>query len=110
MPVILETPFSPPVPTYDRIHLDHLTLTIEKSSYAKAQIQARVRMYYQHPETNEKFFSQDYKEIFIGDAEAFAMNLAQVGDMRGISAMNNIAELVGILVETQTNLGNVQIL
>lgn len=109
MPVVLQNPYVPAVPTYDKIHLDHITITLEKTQYAKAQIQARVRPYYQDPDTGEKSFSPDAQTIVIDDAEAFAIELAGQGDMRGVDAMNNIKAIVAFLVETKTSLGSTQI-
>jgi hypothetical protein len=105
MAIVLENPFTPPTPVYDKVHLDYLTITLEKTNYSKAQIQARVRLYATDPSTNEKTFSPETRDISIADCEAFAMSLAQSGDMRGASAMNNIKELVAFLVDTSTDLG-----
>ena len=105
MPVILNTPYVPEVPQYDKIHLDHLTITLEKTDYAKTQIQARVRMYYQGQD-GVKHFSSESKEIFINDAAAWVTQLAMQGDMRGVEADNHIKAIVALLVETQTTLGS----
>lgn len=105
MPIVLQTPYVPSVPTYDKVHLDHLTITLERTVYAKAQIQARIRMYYQDPVTLEKHFSPDSKDIVIGDAEQFAVSLFQNGDTRGIEAMEHVKAIVAFLVETQTEFG-----
>jgi hypothetical protein len=104
MPVILNTPYVPSVPQYDKVHLDHLTIMLEKTDYAKTQIQARVRMYYQG-EDGVKHYSTEHKEIFIDDAGAWVMQLAMGGDMRGVEADNHIKAIVALLVETMTNLG-----
>ena len=110
MPVILQTPYTPNVPTYDKIHLDHLTVSLEKTNYAKTQIVARLRPYYQDPVTNEKTFSPDTKDVVIEDAEAWAIAMAQTsGDMRGVEAGNHITSIVALLVETSTNLGTTQV-
>lgn len=104
MPVILNTPYVPTVPQYDKVHLDHLTITLEKTDYAKGQIQARVRMYHQG-EDGIKHYSSDHKEIFIDDAAVWVTQLAMEGDMRGVEADNHIKAIVALLVETNTNLG-----
>jgi hypothetical protein len=104
MPVILNTPYVPSVPQYDKVHLDHLTIMLEKTDYAKTQIQARVRMYYQG-EDGVKHFCPEHKEIFIDDAGAWVLQLAGAGDMRGVEADNHIKAIVALLVETMTNLG-----
>jgi hypothetical protein len=105
MPVVLQTPYTPTVPTYDKIHLDHLTIVLEKTNYSKTSIQARVRPYYQDPVTMEKLFSPDSHEIYIDDADAWAYGLATNGDMRGAEAGGHIKAIVALLVETQTTLG-----
>jgi hypothetical protein len=109
MPVVLTTPYTPTVPTYDKIHLDHITIVLEKNNYAKTSIQARVRPYYQDPNTGEKTFSPDATEIYIDDAVQWAVNLAQVSDMRGIEAEGHIKAIVALLVETETSLGGTTI-
>ena len=110
MPVVLSAPYVPTVPTYDRIHLDHMTIVLEKTNYAKTSIQARIRPYYQN-EAGEKTFCPDSKEIYIDDAEAWAIQKAQsTGDMRGVEAANHIKAIVSLLVETQTDLGDTEIL
>jgi hypothetical protein len=107
MPIVLQNPYTPTVPTYDKIHLDHMTVSLEKTVYAKTQIVARVRPYYQDPVTGEKSFSPDHREIVIDDAEAWAVQKAQTtGDMRGIEAANHIKAIVALLVETSTDLGS----
>ncbi len=108
MPVILTTPYVPTVPQYDKVHLDHLTITLEKTDYAKTQIQARVRMYYQG-EDGVKHFCPEHKEIVIDDAQAWVMQLAMQGDMRGVEADTHIKSIVALLVETQTNLGGTSV-
>lgn len=109
MPIILDTPFVPPAPSYDKIHLDHLTITLERTNYAKTQIQARVRLYYQDPDTGDKTFSPDTRDISITDGEQWMMSLAIQGDMRGIEVANAIKQLVALLVATETDLGNASI-
>lgn len=47
MPVVLQTPVVPAAPSYDKVHLDHLTITQEQTDYSKVVIQARVRLYNQ---------------------------------------------------------------
>ena len=106
MPVTLNTPYVPPAPTYDKIHLDHLTITLERTDYAKTQIQARVRMYYQDPNTGVKTFSPDTKEVSILDAEQWVTNLAVQGDMRGVQAADAIKQIVALLVAAATDLGD----
>lgn len=108
MPVLLTNPYVPEVPQYDKIHLDHLTITLEKTDYAKTQIQARIRMYFQG-EDGVKHFSSESKEIFIDDAQAWVVQLAMQGDMRGVEADNHIKAIVALLVETQTNLGSTSV-
>lgn len=106
MPVILTTPFVPTAPVYDKVHLDHMTVTLEKTDYAKTQIQARIRLYKQDPETGVKTFSTETHDIFIEDAVVWATDKAmQNGDMRGIDAGNHITSIVALLVEICTNLG-----
>jgi hypothetical protein len=108
MPVILNTPYVPTVPQYDKVHLDHLTIMLEKTDYAKTQIQARVRMYYQG-EDGVKHFSSEHREIFIDDATSWVTQLAMGGDMRGVEADNHIKAIVALLVETMTDLGETQV-
>jgi hypothetical protein len=108
MPIVLQNPYVPSVPAYDKIHLDHLTIVLEKTNYSKTSIQARIRPYFQDPETGEKSFCPDSKEIYIDDAEAWAIEKAQTtGDMRGVQAGDLIKQIVALLVETQTDLGGV---
>lgn len=108
MPVVLQNPYVPAVPSYDKIHLDHLTITLERTDYAKTQIQARVRPYYQDAE-GKKTFSPEAQEIFIDDADAWAAQLAGTGDMRGVTAGDHIKAIVGLLVDTRTDLGSTEI-
>lgn len=105
MPILLNSPYTPPVPTFDRVHLDSLVIALDKTDYAKTNIQARVRLYYQDPVTNVKTFSTETRDISIPDAELWAIGLAQQGDMRGVSAAGYIKEIVALLVATQTDLG-----
>lgn len=109
MPIILETPYTPASPEYNKIHLDHLTITIEKTDYARTQIQARVRPYIQDPITGVKTFSSAATEIVIDDAEAWATELAMAGDMRGAEAANYIKLIVSLLVETKTTFGSTSV-
>lgn len=106
MPITLQTPYVPAVPQYDKVHLDHLTITLEKTDYAKTQIQARMRLYYQDPVSGAKTFSTETREIYIPDAEAWAIQLAGSGDNRGLDAAGYIKEIVSLLTATQTNLGD----
>jgi len=106
MPITLNSPYIPNVPQFDKIHLDALTIALEKTNYAKTNIQARIRMYYQDPVTGAKTFSTETREISIPDAEAWAIELAGQADMRGIQAAGYIKEIVALLVSTQTDLGN----
>lgn len=106
MPITLTTPYIPAVPQFDKVHLDCLTIALEKTDYAKTNIQARVRLYYQDPISNVKTFSQETREISIPDAEAWAIQLAGQGDMRGVTAAGYIKEIVALLVATQTEFGN----
>lgn len=105
MPITLTTPYVPEVPQFDKIHLDCLTIALEKSEYAKTNIQARLRLYYQDPVSGVKTFSTETREISIPDAEAWAIGLAGQGDMRGITAAGYIKEIVALLAGTQTDLG-----
>ena len=106
MPVLLTTPFVPPAPSYDKVHLDHLTVTLERTTYAKTQIQARVRLYYQDPVTGDKTFAPDTRDVSILDGEQWATALAMQGDMRCVEAANAIKQIVALLVATETDLGN----
>lgn len=106
MPIVLNSPYTPVVPSFDKIHLDSLVIALEKTEYAKAQIQARVRLYSQDPVSGIKTFSQEVREISIPDAEAWAISLAQQNDMRGLTAAGHIKEIVALLVATQTEFGN----
>lgn len=106
MPVLLTNPYVPPSPSYDKVHLDHMTITLERTNYAKTQIQARVRLYYQDPTTGEKTFSPDTRDVVIDDGEQWATALAMQGDMRGAEAANAIRQIVALLVSTSTGLGN----
>jgi hypothetical protein len=108
MPVSLNTLYVPEVPSYDKVHLDHLTITLEKTDYAKTQIQARVRMYYQD-NLGRKFFSSEHRDIFIEDAEVWITTLNENGDTRGLEAEAHIKGIVSLLVETQTTLGETTI-
>lgn len=105
MPITLTVPYVPSVPTFNKVHLDALSIALEKTDYAKTNIQARVRLYYQDPVTNVKTFSTETQEVSIPDAEAWAVSLAQQGDMRGVNAAGYIKEIVALLVATQTTLG-----
>lgn len=109
MPVILNSPYVPPTPTYDKIHLDHFTLTRERTDYSKTQIQARIRLYYQDPTTGKKHFSPDTRDIVVEDAEAWVLQLGQAGDLRGIASEEHIKNIVALLVETKTDLGSAQV-
>ena len=109
MPVVLQTPYTPSVPTYDKVHMDHLTITLERTEYAKTRIQARVRPYYQDPVTGKKSFSPEHTEIAIDDAEQWIIGLAQQGDLRGVEAEVHIKSILALLVETCTSLGNANI-
>lgn len=104
MPVTLQTPYTPPAPNFDKVHLEHLVISLEKTNYAKTQISARFCLY-ALDENNNKIFSDEKWEIFIEDAAAFMLDLAQNGDMRGVQADESIRQLVAFLVETKTNLG-----
>jgi len=105
MPVVLNTPVIPAAPSFDRVHLDNLVITLEQTEYAKTNIQARVRLYYQDPVTGVKTFSAEPKEIFIEDAEAWAVGLYQQNDMRGVEAAAKIKDILALLVSTQTPWG-----
>ncbi len=104
MPVVLQTPHVPNAPAYDKVHLDHFTIVLEKTQYAKAQIQARVRLYYVD-ENGVKVFSDETKEISISDAEAWVLELDSQGNGRGVEAMEHIKAIVALLVETCTPYG-----
>lgn len=104
MPVVLETPYTPPAPDYDKIHLESLLVLLEQTDYAKTQIQARIRPYYQD-ETGHKVFSPESRDILVEDAEKWVTELAQQGDMRGVEAGNHIKSIVALLVATKTDLG-----
>lgn len=104
MPVVLQTPHVPNVPVYDKVHLDHFTIVLEKTQYAKAQIQARIRLYYVD-ENGVKIFSDDAREINITDAEAWVLDLHSQGNERGVEAMEHIKAIVALLVETCTPYG-----
>lgn len=106
MPVVLSTPVVPNVPSYDKVHLDSLSITLDRTDYAQTHIQARVRLYYQDPNTLVKTFSLDTYDIVIDDAEAWATALATGGDMRGVDAGTAIRQIVALLVATETTLGN----
>lgn len=106
MPITLASPYAPAVPSFDRVHLDALTVALEKTDYAKTQIQARVRLYSQDPVSGVKTFSQEVREINITDAEAWAIGLAQQSDMRGVTAAGYIKEIVALLISTQTEFGS----
>lgn len=108
MPIVLQTPVVPAVPSFDKIHLDFFTITLERTNYARAVIQARVRLYYQDEQGN-KIFSTDTQDISIDDAEQFAIQLAQQGNMNGVSAMQHIKELVALLTVQCTTYGNADI-
>lgn len=108
MPVILNSPYVPPAPAYDKIHLDSFTLTRQRTDYSLTQIQARIRLYYQDPATGKKYFSPDTRDIVIDDAEAWIVQLGQAGDLRGIAAEEHIKNIVALLVETKTDLGTAQ--
>lgn len=105
MPILLNTPYVTPVPTFDRVHLDSLVIALDKTDYAKTSIQARVRLYHQDPITGIKSFSTETRDVSIADAELWAIGLAQTGDMRGVTAAGYIKEIVALLVATQTDLG-----
>lgn len=106
MPVVLQTPVVPNAPSFDKIHLDALTIALEKTNYAKTTIQARVRLYYQDPVTGNKTFSSETREIAIDDAEAWAVALAGSNDLRGVQAAQYIKEIVALLVSTHTEFGS----
>jgi hypothetical protein len=108
MPVILNTPIIPAVPEYDKVHLEHLIVTLEKTNYAKTQITAKLRPYYQDSNGN-KIFSTDAVDILIEDAEQWITQLALQGDMRGVEANDHIKAIVAFLVETKTNFGTTTI-
>lgn len=105
MSIDLNTPFVPQVPQFDKIHLDFLNIVIEPTDYAKATISGRVRLYSINAQ-NQKVFSQETWDINVADAEKYATELAILGDMRGISAIQQITSLVSLLVDTTTTLGN----
>lgn len=105
MPVVLNTPVVPQVPSFDKVHLDNLVITLEQTAYAKTNIQARVRLYSQDPTTGVKTFSMEPQDIFIEDAEAWAIGLYQQNDVRGLEAANKIKDILSLLVSTQTPWG-----
>lgn len=106
MPVNLTTPIVPSVPSYDKVHMDNLVISIEKTDYGKITLQARIRLYYQDSITGIKTFSDDFKEIYIEDTQVWITEKAAQGDMRGVEAATKIKEILSLIVATQTNWGN----
>lgn len=104
MAITLENPYTPPAPTYDKVHLDHLTITAEQTDYGKVQIQGRVRLYFQD-ENGVKIFAPDTRDIVVEDAMQLAISLAAGGDNRGVDAVVHITSLVMLLIELKTPLG-----
>jgi hypothetical protein len=105
MPVILNTPVERPVPTYDKVHMDSLIISIERTDYAKAALKMRLRLY-TGADGGTKEFDTAYKDIEIPDVEKWVMDHIQNGDMRGAAAMQNIKEIVALMVETESPWGN----
>ena len=106
MPIILSSPVIPQGPSYDRVHLSELHITLQEDDYSKASISGSVRLYYQDGVTGKKYFSSETRPFYLDDAEDFARVLALSGDNRGIESIASIKSITSLLIEKATDLGN----
>jgi hypothetical protein len=105
MPITLETPVVLETPiVFEKLHLDELTITLERTQAAKVSLLMRVTPY--TIINGQKVFAESKTlTTSVPDAEQLAATLAAGGDMRGVQAIQQVEELVALLVEATTNLG-----
>lgn len=106
MAITLTNPIPVVAPTvYDHIHVNNLEINIDQTQEAKVKIRMTFTPY--ALQDGVKVFSPESQRVNIDDAEALVYSMMLQGDQRGAMAMTHLHELVAIIIETNTNLGEV---
>jgi hypothetical protein len=106
--VHLDTPYKPPIPPFDKVHLESMTISLSVDQASVASIYGRLRPYGKTAE-GVKVFSDDVIDFNIGNAQEFAATLAMNGDMRGVEADEHLSQLVALIASAATTLGETSV-